>query len=85
MRKFTSIISISLTLIGLFSVSLTRYSHFFSDYYLRIVAISLILSLILALISEKGLWKKIALWFIAIVVLLFILFFIIMGVFWNEP
>jgi hypothetical protein len=85
MRKFAALLSIVVLLFGIFSVSLTRKWDFFIDHYIGAVFSSIIIALVLALVSEKGLWRKIALWLIVIAVLLIIFFFIVMGVLWNEP
>jgi hypothetical protein len=85
MRKFAAPLSIVVLLFGIFSVSLTKYWDFFKDHYIGAVFSSIIIAFVLALVSEKGIWKKVALWLIVIAVLLLIFFFILMGVLWNKP
>lgn len=85
MRKIAALLSIVVFLFGIFSVSLVRYYDFFKDHYVGAVISSIIIAFVLALISEKGFWRKVALWLIVIAVLLIIFFFILMGVLWNKP
>jgi cell division protein FtsW (lipid II flippase) len=85
MRKIASPLSIVVLLFGIFSVSLARNYDFFKDHYVGAVISSIIIAFFLALISEKGIWRKIALWLIVIAVLLIIFFFVLMGVLWNKP
>ncbi|MBM7694748.1 putative membrane protein [Peribacillus deserti] len=60
MRRNLGIISIIVMVFGIMSVWLTKYSDFFADYYLQIIPISIVIALILALLSEKGIWRRIA-------------------------
>ncbi|WP_066073190.1 hypothetical protein [Neobacillus soli] len=85
MRKIASPLSMVVLLFGIFSVSLARNFDFFRDHYVGAVISSIIIALVLALISEKGFWRKIALWLIVIAVLLIIFLFVLMGVLWNKP
>lgn len=85
MRKIAAPLSIVVLLFGIFSVSLARNYDFFKDHYVGAVITSIIIAFLLALVSEKGLWRNIVLWFIVIAVLLIIFAFVLMGLLWNKP
>ncbi|WP_050613435.1 hypothetical protein [Bacillus testis] len=85
MKTYTGFLSVLVILFGVSSLFLTMYVDFFADHMFLIVAISYIVALFLALVSEKGMWKKTAFVLLLIIALLVIGFYVVMALLWNQP
>lgn len=85
MRNYTAVLSIVILLLGVSSLFLGNYSSFIASNLLPIVLISYIVSLLLALISSKGVWKKIALTLIVLFSIFVIILYTAMPLIWNRP
>lgn len=83
MRKYSAAISIVLTLIGL-SPLLNFYSSM-AEYFIQILTVCMFISFLFALYAERNIWRKVALWLLGVVFLVFVLFFLAMIILWDEP
>jgi uncharacterized membrane protein len=86
LKKYAGIVSIFLLVITLFVFFiLAPYVDFIGNHIYLITILLFILSMILAFLSEKGLWKKIAFGVIATIIVIFLLFYGLMAILWSQP
>ncbi|MFJ8260677.1 hypothetical protein ACIQ4I_01800 [Rummeliibacillus sp. NPDC094406] len=85
MRKYSGILSILFLLFGVSTIYFAKYIPFFADYMLQIMIITYIVAWLLALLSEKGIWKKVSLVGLVFISLVVIVLFVVMTLLWNKP
>lgn len=86
MKKSFSVISILITLAVVITyIFIAPDIKIIGDNFFQLATIGLIISLILALFSEKGVWKKVALVSFASAILLFGVFVIVIRIIISGP
>lgn len=86
MRKYAGLLSFLFVVLGLINwFFLALDIDVIGDNIFLITILMFIFSIILALLSEKGWWKKIAVGSIIAFIVIFIVFYALMAIFWNQP
>jgi uncharacterized membrane protein len=86
LKKYAGIASVFSLVINIFIFFvLAPYVDFIGNHIYLITILLFILSIILAFLSEKGLWKKVAFGAIAAIIVIFLLFYGLMAILWSQP
>jgi uncharacterized membrane protein len=86
LKKYAGIASVFLLAITFFIFFILAPNVYFIGNHIFLITILLfILSIILAFLSEKGLWKKVAVGAIVAVIVITILVYGLMAILWNQP
>lgn len=86
MRKYAGMFSVAILVINVINVlSVGLGIDFIANNIYLITFLFFLCSVLLALIAEKGTWRKIAFWSLAAAVLLLLLFYVVMFIVWDEP
>ncbi|WP_397538557.1 hypothetical protein [Rummeliibacillus pycnus] len=85
MKKYSGILSILFLAFGVSTFYLAKYIQYFTDYMFQIMIVCYIVAWIFALISEKGVWKRVSLIGLVFITILYIGFFLVMSLLWNTP